>query len=304
MIFLSFLSSLVHSNIKKKIWISYASFHRCGSSIENVQQWSLCYCSQVINSLIEASYAVERKTSSSHHFTRKIELKWEEKRDNGIQSQETNPTSSSGISLYIAAVSIIHPFHHSTRHSLVLAGATSFTARLLCHLEHKCKAALYLKVTRGTNLIPGFHPDHPSYKPGTNGLLWFGGSQKALCSCGSVANTCLSCAQRSPDASQSRGTWWAEVLVQRCAQANKLRKGRHGIKLTQLHNPRLELACSHSQWAPATHQTCPKALEARTVVWYLCLHCDKKTVLFCWWQLRAHQCCGGPVKQSITNSLF
>lgn len=259
------------------MWISY-SFHRCGSSTENVQQQSPYYCFQVINSLIEASYAVERKTSSSHHFTRKIELKGQEKRDNGIQSQETNPRSSSGISLYIAAVSFIHPFHHC--HSLVLSGATPFTALLLCHLEHKCKTALYLKVTRGMNLTPGFHPDHPPYKPGTNGLHWFGGSRTALCSCGSVANSCLSRAQRSPDASQSGGTWWAEVLVQHCAQANKLRKGRHGIKLTQLHNPRLELACSHSQWAPATHQTCPKALEARTVVWHLCLHCDKKRFCF------------------------
>lgn len=91
--------------------LCYASFHRCGSSIENAQQFP-CYYSQVINSLIEVHYAVERKTSSSHHFTRKIEIKLEEKRDYGIE--ESKPTSSSGISLQIAADSFIHPFPQNT----------------------------------------------------------------------------------------------------------------------------------------------------------------------------------------------
>lgn len=73
-IFLSLANSLT-DNINKKIRLCYASFQRCRSGIENAQQQFPCRYFQVINSLIEASYAVERKTSSSEHFTGKTEIK-------------------------------------------------------------------------------------------------------------------------------------------------------------------------------------------------------------------------------------
>lgn len=86
-----------------------------------------------------------------------------------------------------------------------------------------------------------------------------------------------------------------------CSSKQTLQTGRHGIKLTQLHNPRLELACSHSEWTPATPQTLEGTRSQDSCVTSLFALAQEK-VLLCQCQLRPHQGCSRPAIQSLTSS--
>lgn len=209
----------------------------------------------------------------------------EQKERNGIkhfQQEETTSTSLSGISQYrlqqrpslillnrvhLQMPSLVSNFRgHLLLFSFVIYRTN---VRQYCTSGDKKRKGLALQVfsqmTSQTSQVQ---------------MPWSGGSQRALCSCGSVDEHLSGpCWADAGCESAWRCVMCRNVSAAWCSSKQTLQRGRHGIKLTQKHNSRLELACIHSHWAAAPRQTYPKALEARTVVWHICLLWLKKS--FC-----------------------
>lgn len=120
-------------------------------------------------------------------------------------------------------------------------------------------------------------------------------------------NACLARAQRLPDASQPRGAWCATVLVQHCAQANKLcRKADMGSSTPNdtAHVWSWSASTAYGLQSDGSHPPdIPKGLGSTDSHVTSLFALAKEMALVCLCQLTAHRGWGGPVMWSVLNSL-